>query len=203
MDLVNFRLETDPDGIALVTWDAPARSMNVIDQAVITELSHIVERVAADGAIKGAIITSGKDAFCAGADLAMLEAFGRRAPAGSPERAGAGGGDDQRAEDPDIARLFDDSRRLSLVYRRIETCGKPWVAAIPGTALGGGFELCLACHHRVAARNPRARVGLPEIKVGCFRAPAGHSASPACCRRPTRCASCSRPIRSGWSRPRA
>src|SRR5260370_37939985 len=64
--------------------------------------------------------------------------------------------------------LFEESRKLSLLYRRIETGGKPWVAAINGTALGGGFELCLACHHRVAANNPKARLGLPEIKIGLF-----------------------------------
>ena len=64
--------------------------------------------------------------------------------------------------------LFDESRKLSLLYRRIETSGKPWVAALNGTALGGGFELALACHHRVAAQNDKTRLGLPEIKVGLF-----------------------------------
>ena len=71
-------------------------------------------------------------------------------------------------EEAAAALLFEESRKLSLLYRRIETCGKPWVAAINGTALGGGFELCLACHHRVAADNPKTRLGLPEIKVGLF-----------------------------------
>src|SRR6201988_1061044 len=69
-------------------------------------------------------------------------------------------------EEAASARLFEDSRRLSQLYRRVETCGKPWVAAINGTALGGGFELALACHRRIAADNPRARVGQPEVKVG-------------------------------------
>src|SRR5262249_8708304 len=64
--------------------------------------------------------------------------------------------------------LFEESRKLSLLYRRLETCGKPWVAAINGTAVGGGFELCLACHHRLAADSEKTRVGLPEIKVGLF-----------------------------------
>src|ERR1700752_3333312 len=71
-------------------------------------------------------------------------------------------------EEAASARLFEDSRRLSQLYRRIETCGKPWVAAINGTALGGGFELTLACHRRIAADNPRTRVGQPEVKVGLF-----------------------------------
>src|SRR5438128_12553619 len=74
MTYVNFKLDTDADGIALITWDAPGRSMNVIDRNVIEELSDIVETVAGDGAIRGAVITSGKEAFCAGADLTMLEA---------------------------------------------------------------------------------------------------------------------------------
>ena len=64
--------------------------------------------------------------------------------------------------------VFDESRKLSALYRRLETSGKPWVAAINGTAMGGGFELCLACHHRVAADNPKTRLGLPEVKVGLF-----------------------------------
>ena len=77
MTYVNFKLDIDADGIALVTWDAPGRSMNVIDLKVIEELSAIVEKVAADAAIKGAVITSGKETFCAGADLTMLEMFSR------------------------------------------------------------------------------------------------------------------------------
>ena len=64
--------------------------------------------------------------------------------------------------------LFDQSRRFSLVLRGIETCGKPWAAAINGLALGGGFEVTLSCHYRVAAENPKTRLGLPEVKVGLF-----------------------------------
>jgi 3-hydroxyacyl-CoA dehydrogenase/enoyl-CoA hydratase/3-hydroxybutyryl-CoA epimerase len=64
--------------------------------------------------------------------------------------------------------LFDESRKLSLTLRKLETSGKPWVAAINGLALGGAFEVTLACHYRVAADNPKTRLGLPEIKVGLF-----------------------------------
>src|SRR5438874_12302533 len=64
--------------------------------------------------------------------------------------------------------LFEQSRRFSQVFRGIETSGKPWAAAINGLALGGGFELTLSCHYRVAAENPKTRLGLPEIKVGLF-----------------------------------
>ncbi|MGA7790217.1 MAG: 3-hydroxyacyl-CoA dehydrogenase NAD-binding domain-containing protein [Xanthobacteraceae bacterium] len=154
----NFTLDIDSDGVALVTWNAPGRTMNVIDMTVITELSAIVEELATDGAVKGAVITSGKDTFCAGADLQMLESLSRTFAQLVKSQG------DEAAN----ARLFDESRKLSLLYRRIETCGKPWVAAINGTALGGGFELTLACHHRIAADNERTRLGLPEIKIGLF-----------------------------------
>ena len=71
--MANFKFDVDADGIALVTWDMPGRSMNVIDGDVIAELSGILDKVVADAAIKGAVVTSGKDAFCGGADLTMLE----------------------------------------------------------------------------------------------------------------------------------
>jgi 3-hydroxyacyl-CoA dehydrogenase / enoyl-CoA hydratase / 3-hydroxybutyryl-CoA epimerase len=154
----NFKLEVDADGIALVTWDMAGRSMNVINLSVIEELSKIVEQVAGDAAIKGAVITSSKDTFSAGADLTLLESL-TRAFTDMAKNQG---------EEAAASLLFTESRKLSQLYRRLETCGKPWVAAINGTALGGGFELCLACHHRVAAENDKTRVGLPEVKIGLF-----------------------------------
>ncbi len=153
----NFTVEIDADGIALITWDMPGRSMNVIDQKVMEELAGIVEQVAGDAAVKGAVIASGKDTFCAGADLTMLERFG--AMAAKLER---------NADEAERAAFLEAAGQLSRLYRRIETCGKPWVAALGGTTLGGGFELALACHHRIAAQNPKAKLGLPEIKVGLF-----------------------------------
>jgi 3-hydroxyacyl-CoA dehydrogenase/enoyl-CoA hydratase/3-hydroxybutyryl-CoA epimerase len=158
MTYVNFTLDIDGDGIGLVTWDMPDRSMNLITLQAIDELAAIVELIAGDAAVKGAVITSGKDTFCAGADLTLLEELARTYATFAKER-----GEEEAAR-----QLFEQSRRLSLLYRRIETCGKPFVAAINGTALGGGFELALACHHRVAAQNPKTRLGLPEIKVGLF-----------------------------------
>ncbi len=153
-----FKIETDADGICLVTWNAPDRSMNVIDMAVIGELSAIVDKITADETVKGVVITSGKDTFCAGADLTLLETmsatFAQMVKSQGEEAA--------------AKKLFEESRKLSQLYRRIETCGKPWVAAINGTVLGGGLELCLACHHRIAADNDKTRVGLPEIKIGLF-----------------------------------
>ena len=124
MAYVNFKLDTDADGIALVTWDAPGRSMNVIDLKVMEELGAIVEQVAADAAIKGAVITSGKDTFCAGADLTMLDMLEPRVRRRSRKTQG---------EEAAIARIFEESRKLSQLYRRLETSGKPWVAAINGT----------------------------------------------------------------------
>ena len=156
MSVSNFKIETDGDGIAVATWDSPGRSMNVIDAKVMDELLAIIEQTTADTAVKGVVITSGKDAFCAGADLTMLEGLSRA----FAELAASQG------EEPAMMRFFEESRRWSALCRRIETCGKPWVAALNGTALGGGFELALACHRRIAADNPRTRVGQPEVKVG-------------------------------------
>jgi 3-hydroxyacyl-CoA dehydrogenase/enoyl-CoA hydratase/3-hydroxybutyryl-CoA epimerase len=158
MPYIHFKTATDADGIALVTWDSPGRSMNVIDMKVIEELAAIVDQVSADAAIKAAVITSGKETFCAGADLAMLDMLSRQFADMAKTR----------GEEAAVALLFAESRKLSLLYRRIETCGKPWVAAINGTALGGGFELCLACHYRIATDGEKARVGLPEVKIGLF-----------------------------------
>src|SRR5712672_3978703 len=109
MPYLNFKVETDADGIALVTWDSPGRSINVIDLKVIEELGAIVEQVAGDAAIKGAVITSGKETFCAGADLTMLDTLART----FKELAKAKG------EEAAATVLFADSRKLSQLYRRI------------------------------------------------------------------------------------
>jgi 3-hydroxyacyl-CoA dehydrogenase/enoyl-CoA hydratase/3-hydroxybutyryl-CoA epimerase len=156
--MTNFKLETDADGIALVTWDMPGRSMNVLDAGVLQELSDVIEKTTADATVKGVVITSGKDTFCAGADLNLLQTLNTQF-AGALKTHG---------EEAAAKEIFEGSRKASVLYRRIETCGKPWVAAINGTALGGGFELALACHQRICGDNPKTRVGLPEIKIGLF-----------------------------------
>jgi 3-hydroxyacyl-CoA dehydrogenase / enoyl-CoA hydratase / 3-hydroxybutyryl-CoA epimerase len=156
--MTNFKVEIDADNIALVTWDMPGRSMNVITMDVIDELGSIIEKVANESTIKGAVITSGKDAFCGGADITMLERMAAQYKAMAH----------QQDEIAAAKWVFDESRKLSQLYRRLETSGKPWVCALNGMALGGGFELALACHHRVAADNPKSGVGLPEIKIGLF-----------------------------------
>ena len=139
MDLKNFRLEVDSDGIALITWDMQGRSMNVFTMEVLRELAEIVEHVAATSAIKGAVVASGKDTFSGGADLTMLEGLSRA----YAEVVKAKG------EIEANRTLFEESRKMSLIYRRLETCGKPWAAAVNGICLGGAFELALACHGRI------------------------------------------------------
>src|SRR6478735_5174720 len=158
MAFKNFKFETDADGIALATWDIPGRSMNVLDETSISEIEAIVKQTTEDAAIKGVVITSAKDAFCAGADLSMLEGMNQEYAKVLKEK----------GEVPANQMLFDQARRFSLVLRGIGTCGKPWAAAINGLALGGGFEVTLSCHYRVAAENPKTRLGLPEVKVGLF-----------------------------------
>jgi len=154
----NFKFEVDADGIALVTWDIPGRSMNVLDETSINEIEAIIKQTTEDAAIKGVVITSAKEAFCAGADLTMMEGMSHTYQKLLKEK----------GEVAANQVLFEQSRRFSQVFRSIETSGKPWVAAINGLALGGGFEITLSCHYRVAAENPKTRLGLPEIKVGLF-----------------------------------
>ncbi|MBE0695056.1 MAG: enoyl-CoA hydratase/isomerase family protein, partial [Aquamicrobium sp.] len=153
----NFKVETDADGIALVTWDMPGRSMNVFTEEVMDELDRIVDQVAGDAAIKGAVITSGKDTFSGGADLTMLQ---RMLGLFAEEKA--------KDEDKAIRLLFDNVGRMTGLFRKLETSGKPWVSAINGTCMGGAFELSLACHGRVAADSDKVKMALPEVKVGIF-----------------------------------
>lgn len=158
MNLTNFRFETDSDGIATATWDMPGRSMNVITPELMAEIDQIIDAVAGDEAIKGCVITSGKEAFSGGADLTMLQGlrdlYIRLAK--------------EKGEPVAMQSFFDESRKLSLLYRKLETCGKPFAAAIHGVCLGGAFELALACQYRVVSDDASTRVGLPEIKVGLF-----------------------------------
>jgi 3-hydroxyacyl-CoA dehydrogenase/enoyl-CoA hydratase/3-hydroxybutyryl-CoA epimerase len=158
MNLVNFRFETDADGIATLTWDMPERSMNVITPQVMEELNQVVDKVAGDEAIKGCVIVSGKEAFSGGADLTMLQGLRDLYVKLAKEQ----------GEQVAMQRFFDESRKLSLLYRKLETCGKPFAAAIHGVCLGGAFELALSCQLRVVSDDASTRVGLPEIKVGLF-----------------------------------
>jgi 3-hydroxyacyl-CoA dehydrogenase / enoyl-CoA hydratase / 3-hydroxybutyryl-CoA epimerase len=153
MSLKNFTLEIDQDGIALVTFDSPGKSMNVISAEVMDDFDALTDKIISDDAIKGVVITSGKAAFCAGADLSELGSS-------SSELA-------KLPEEEMKTKLFEQCFRLNKTFRAMETCGKPIAAAVNGLALGGGFEIALACHYRVMpSDNPSAKLGLPEAMVG-------------------------------------
>lgn len=132
------------DGIVTWTIDMPGRSQNVWNQASLDALQAAIGDLGE--ADRGVIITSGKAAFVAGADLDALQAM-------------VDG--DQTAEE-----LTAGAGALGDLLRAVETCGKPVVCALNGTALGGGFELALACHHRIAADDRRIKFGLPEATLG-------------------------------------
>ena len=136
--------KVDSDGIATITWDMPNRTMNVLNEASMTAYAGALEDALKDDKVKGIIVASGKADFIAGADLEML----------------------MKTDTSDAAKLIEQFSQLQRLFRRQETGGKPMVAAINGTALGGGFEICLACHYRIAAANPKAKVGQPEVKIG-------------------------------------
>jgi len=136
----------DSDGIATLLIDLPGKSMNVLCAELIADLSECIDKVATDQNVNGAIVASGKAAFVAGADLTeLVTAYDRGLTA---------------------EQGYDWSVELSGVFRKMETCGKPFAVAINGLALGGGLELCLACHYRVMTDHPKAVLGLPEVSIG-------------------------------------
>ncbi|MBB3608246.1 3-hydroxyacyl-CoA dehydrogenase NAD-binding domain-containing protein [Rhizobium sp. BK602] len=157
MAYTNFTVETDADGIGLVTWDMPGKSMNVFTAEVMDELNAIIDATVADAAVKGVVFTSGKSSFSGGADLSMIKSMFSFYQ-------------DEKAKDPAGAaqKLFELVGRMTGLFRKLETCGKPWVSAINGTCMGGAFELSLACHGRVASSAKSVKIALPEVKVGIF-----------------------------------
>ena len=132
----------DTDGIATLSWDQPGRAQNVLNGETCAAFFTAIDKVVADANVKGILITSAKPDFIAGGDLEWLQAS------------------------DDAATLFDRTCELHRALRKLETCGKPVAAALPGSTLGGGLEIALACHYRVAADNARARFGLPEVTLG-------------------------------------
>jgi 3-hydroxyacyl-CoA dehydrogenase / enoyl-CoA hydratase / 3-hydroxybutyryl-CoA epimerase len=150
----NFKFELGADGVALITFDVPGRSMNTLTASVIREIIELTDKIKTDDAIKGVIFTSGKaTGFCAGADLGeMNQGAGRGAEAQDPEAA--------------LKAAFEGAFSLNKTFRALETCGKPIAIALEGLALGGGLEFALACHYRAAGDNPKSQFGLPESKVG-------------------------------------
>ena len=137
-----FTVDIDAQGIALVTIDMPARAMNVLNPTLVQPFAELVARLESDEAIRGLVITSGKASFIVGADI------------------------DQLTQITSAQEAYQLCEGLKAMMRRMETCGKPVVAAINGTALGGGLELALACHARIAIDDPKTKLGLPEVKLG-------------------------------------
>lgn len=148
MSDTNLSIELDADGVLLARIDMPGRAMNVFSRSLMDSLTQLVKRAEEDPAVRAVVLTSGKPTFLAGADLEMIQMFTQRARTGSTE---------------ELHELFGYLGRL---FRRLERSPKPFVAAINGLALGGGLEVCLACHARVVADDPSIQLGLPEIKLG-------------------------------------
>jgi 3-hydroxyacyl-CoA dehydrogenase/enoyl-CoA hydratase/3-hydroxybutyryl-CoA epimerase len=153
-------MKTDADGVAIITWDVVGKSMNVLSLEGWDDLDACVDNALADDAVKGIIITSGKkDSFAGGMDLNIIAKM--KASAGDNPAKG----------------LMDGLMKSHSILRKIERAGmdpktnkggKPIAAALPGTALGIGLEIPLACHRIFVADNPKAKIGLPEIMVGIF-----------------------------------
>ena len=157
--MTDFTMDKGADGVAIITWDVPGKSMNVMTMEAWPQLEALIDDALADTSVKGIVITSGKEgSFAGGMDLNVI--------ARMKEMAG---------DDP-AKGLFDGLMNMHSILRKIERAGmddknkggKPIAAALPGTALGIGLEIPLACHRIFAADNGSAKIGLPEIMVGIF-----------------------------------
>ncbi|MFI5907762.1 3-hydroxyacyl-CoA dehydrogenase NAD-binding domain-containing protein [Dactylosporangium sp. NPDC051541] len=140
-----IRYERGADGVVLLTMDDPARSANTMNAAFTQALAAVIDRLYAErDDITGVILASAKKTWFAGGDLDLLANIG-------PDQA---------------ADAMASTTFLKGLLRRLETLGRPVVAAINGSALGGGLELALACHHRIVADDSRIEIGFPEVTLG-------------------------------------
>jgi 3-hydroxyacyl-CoA dehydrogenase/enoyl-CoA hydratase/3-hydroxybutyryl-CoA epimerase len=140
-----IRWDKDDDGVVILTLDDPNQSANTMNAAYGESIKATLDRLEAErDAITGVVITSAKKTFFAGGDLNDLKA----------------------AKPDDAEQVAVWVRENKAVLRRLEQLGKPVVAAINGAALGGGLEICLACHHRVALNDPKVQLGFPEVQLG-------------------------------------
>lgn len=147
-----IRWEQDETGIVTLVLDDPHQSANTMNQAFKDSIAAVADRAEAEqDSIRGIVYTSAKKTFFAGGDLKDMIKVG-------PE---------------DARRVFETGTAIKNSLRRIETLGKPVVAAINGAALGGGYEIALACHHRIALDAPGSRIGLPEVTLGLLPAGGG------------------------------
>ncbi|GAB3512316.1 fatty acid beta-oxidation multifunctional protein [Emticicia fontis] len=138
---INYKIENN---VAIISWNMTTSPMNVLNDISIPEFESHLQNAYADPEVKGIVITSEKNEFIAGADVKML----------------------LKNNDKDPSETYKFSLDFNNIFRRLETCGKPVVAAINGTALGGGYEVCLSCHYRIALDNPKVQIGLPEVQLG-------------------------------------
>ncbi|MFT4707547.1 MAG: 3-hydroxyacyl-CoA dehydrogenase/enoyl-CoA hydratase/3-hydroxybutyryl-CoA epimerase [Ascidiaceihabitans sp.] len=157
--MTDFTMSKDADGVATITWDVAGKTMNVMSIDGVQQLSDHIDDALADDAVKGIVITSGKETFAGGMDLNLLAKM--KADAGDDPAKG----------------LFEGTMRMHGVLRKIERAGmdpktnkggKPIASALPGTAAGIGLELPLATHRIFCTSNPKTKVGLPETLVGIF-----------------------------------
>jgi len=151
-DFFEYKVE---DGIAIMTIDQVNNPTNLFSQEFILKYIEQANAAIADESVKGFIVTSGRKMFMPGADLRELETMGQ-----------------------DAAKELEGALEMHKAFRGIETSGKPFVAVINGTAMGGGLELCLTCHHRIMLNNPKIKVGFPEVKVGLLPGGGGCAKAP-------------------------
>ncbi len=151
--------ERGEDGIVILTLDDPNQSANTMNADYVASMGATVDRLEAEREeIKGVIITSAKKTFFAGGDLNDLI---QATPADAPQ-------------------VAEGVRTVKAQLRRLETLGIPVVAAVNGAALGGGLEICLACHHRIVVDDPSIQLGVPRSSSGCCPGVAASSAASAC-----------------------
>jgi len=153
--MTDFTYAVGADGVAIITWDVPNKSMNVMSLEGFALLDSMIDKALADEAVKGVVITSGKKDFAGGMDLNVIA----------------------QMREGGAEAIFNGVMQMHAVLRKIERAGmdpktlkggKPIAAALPGTALGIGLELPLSTHRIFAAPNEKAKIGLPEIMVGIF-----------------------------------
>ena len=137
-----INMTVDQAGIATLEWDQPDRSQNVLNESSMADFADKMKRSLADMTIKGILLVSAKKDFIAGGDLKVLQSV------------------------VDAQAFFAGFMEWHRLLRGMETGGKPIAAAINGSTLGGGLEMLLACHYRVAADNSQARFGFPEVTLG-------------------------------------
>ena len=137
-----FQYDKDAQNIVTLTLDMAERSMNVLNPDFMAAFEAVLDRLATEAPLAGVVITSAKETFLVGADLDWLSQI------------------------TEPGEVFAAVERLKVAWRRLETLGCPVVAALNGSTLGGGLELALACHHRVALADSRLKLGFPEVNLG-------------------------------------